>query len=149
MIEWVPAARTDVVNVAWPLTLSKADPSVVTPSMNVTAPVGTPDPATVAVKFTGAPKVEGLLFDATLVVVVRPLMVSVTGTVWIRLPLVPVIVNGKLPAGVAVLVVTVIVEDPDVVTDDGLKLAVAPEGSPLTLKVTVPVNPPDGVTVVV
>ena len=67
----------------------------------------------------------------------------------IRLPLVPVIVNGKLPAGVVVLDVTVNVEDPDVVTDAGLKLAVAPVGSPLTLNVTVPVNPPDGVTVAV
>jgi hypothetical protein len=46
-------------------------------------------------------------------------------------------------------VVTVIVDEPDVVTDAGLKLAVAPDGSPLALKVTVPVKPPDGVTVAV
>ncbi len=47
------------------------------------------------------------------------------------------------------LVVTVMVEEPEAFTDVGLKLAVAPEGSPVTLKLTVPVNPPDGVTVTV
>jgi len=45
--------------------------------------------------------------------------------------------------------VTVIVDDPDVATDVGLKVAVVPDGSPLTLNVTVPANPPDGVTVAV
>ena len=58
-------------------------------------------------------------------------------------------VSGKLPVGVVDAVVTVKVEDPDVVTDAGLNEAVAPAGNPLTLKFTVPVNPPDGVTVAV
>ena len=58
----------------------------------------------------------------------------------------PLIVNVKLPVGVVVLVTTVIVDDPDAVTDAGLKLAVAPAGRPLTLKVTVPLKPPDGLT---
>ena len=66
-----------------------------------------------------------------------------------RPPLVPVIVNGKLPAGVVALETTVIVEDPDVVIDVGLKVAVTPDGSPLTLKITVPMNPADGKTVAV
>jgi hypothetical protein len=48
-----------------------------------------------------------------------------------------------------VAVVTVIVDVPDVVTEAGLKLAAAPPGSPVALNVTVPVNPPDGVTVAV
>ena len=61
----------------------------------------------------------------------------------------PVIVNRKLPVGVAAPDVTVIVEDPDVVTDAGLKVAMAPDGSPLTLNVTVPENPVDGVAVAV
>lgn len=65
------------------------------------------------------------------------------------MPLVPVIVNGKLPVGVVLAVVTVKVEEPEVVTDAGLKLAVAPVGSPLTLRFTVPVNPLVGVTVTV
>ena len=38
-------------------------------------------------------------------------------------------------------VLTVSVELPEVFTEVGLKLAVAPVGSPLTLKPTVPVNP--------
>lgn len=58
-------------------------------------------------------------------------------------------VNGKLPVGVVAAVVTVKVEDPEVVTDVGLKVPVAPAGNPVTLKLTVPVNPPEGVTVAV
>ena len=65
------------------------------------------------------------------------------------MPLVPVIVNGYVPVGVVPAVATVIVDEPDVVTDAGLKLAVAPDGSPLALKVTVPEKPPEGVTVAV
>lgn len=36
---------------------------------------------------------------------------------------------------------------PELVTDDGLKLAVAPVGNPLALKLTVPVKPPVGAMV--
>jgi hypothetical protein len=64
-------------------------------------------------------------------------------------PLVPVIVIENVPVGVVLLVVTVIVEEPDVVTDVGLKPALAPAGNPLALRLTVPVKPPDGVTVAV
>jgi hypothetical protein len=46
-------------------------------------------------------------------------------------------------------VATVIVDDPDVMTDVGLKLTVEPAGKPEAENVTVPVNPPDGVTVAV
>jgi hypothetical protein len=46
------------------------------------------------------------------------------------------------------MVVTDIVDDPEPpVTGFGLKLAFAPGGNPLALKVTLPVNPPDPVTV--
>jgi hypothetical protein len=112
-------------------------------------PVGTPDPPTVAVKATPAPKVEGLLLDPTVVVLVELPIVIVTATACSKLPLVPVIVTGKLPAGVVALDVIVIVVDPDAVIDVGSKLAVAPDGRPLALKVTSPVNPADGVTVTV
>jgi hypothetical protein len=44
-------------------------------------------------------------------------------------------------------VVTVIVEDPDPGTEDRIKLALAPAGNPLALKVTLPLKPPDAVTV--
>ena len=63
-------------------------------------------------------------------------------------PLVPLIVNVNVPFWLPA--VTVNVELPEPFTDGGLKLAVAPpEGKPLTLRATVPVNPPDGVTVTV
>lgn len=73
----------------------------------------------------------------------------VTVVEWTRLPLVPVMVRTKLPEGVVVLVVTDMVEEPEPVTDVGLKLAVAPAGNPLTLKLTLPLNPPDPVAVAV
>jgi len=46
-------------------------------------------------------------------------------------------------------VVTVIVEEPEVFTEVGLKLKVAPVGSPLALKLTVPANPFTALTVAV
>jgi len=46
---------------------------------------------------------------------------------------------------VLVLVVTDIVDEPEPVTDVGLKLALAPAGNPLALKPTLPLNPPDPV----
>ena len=61
--------------------------------------------------------------------------------------LVPVIVTVELPLGAVLLVVTVMVEEPLEVIDDGLKVAVAPAGKPLAFSVTVPVNPPDAVMV--
>jgi len=45
------------------------------------------------------------------------------------------------------LVVTVMVELPEPVTELGLKLALAPDGNPLTLKLTCPPNPPEDCTV--
>ena len=59
------------------------------------------------------------------------------------------IVSVYVPTGVEALVETLSVVGPDVLTDAGLNEAVAPDGSPLTLKVTVPLNPVPGVTVAV
>jgi len=70
------------------------------------------------------------------------LTTRVTEAVCVRLPLVPVTVTEKLPVDVAAVVVTVIVEE--VVAALGLKLAVAPLGNPLALKLTDPVKPPVG-----
>src|SRR5262249_33617797 len=77
------------------------------------------------------------------------LTTSVTVVECTRLPLVPVMVSVYVPAGVLVLVVTDIVDEPDPVTDVGLKLALAPAGSPLALKVITPLKPPDPVAVAV
>ena len=46
-------------------------------------------------------------------------------------------------------VLTVRVVEPEVFTDDGLKLALVRFGRPLTWKVTMPLNAPEGVTVTV
>src|SRR5688572_1824238 len=75
--------------------------------------------------------------------------VSDTVVVRTRAPLVPVMVKVNVPFGVLFFVATVSVEDPEPVTEGGLKLAVAPPGSPLAEKVTVPAKPPEGVTVTV
>ena len=50
-------------------------------------------------------------------------------------------VNVYVPARVEVAVVTVKVEDPEPLTEAGLKPAVAPAGTPLTLSPTLPLNP--------
>ncbi len=52
-------------------------------------------------------------------------------------------------SGMAVQTAVERVELPEPVTDVGLKILVAPLGRPLTLKLTLPVKPPDGVTVAV
>jgi hypothetical protein len=59
----------------------------------------------------------------------------------VRLPLVPVRVSVEVPTGVVPAVVTVSVEVPLPLIVAGEKLAVAPVGNPLALRVTVPVNP--------
>ena len=69
--------------------------------------------------------------------------------VCVRLPLVPVIVSGKVPVGEFAGVETVSVDVPDPVTVGGLNVPVAPAGNPLTENVTVPLNALVPATVVV
>ena len=59
----------------------------------------------------------------------------------VRLPEVARKVRVSVPAAAPVVVVTVTVEVPELVIVVGLKLAETPEGNPLALSVTVPVNP--------
>src|ERR1043166_4759226 len=73
-------------------------------------------------------------------------MASVTVAECVRLPLVPVMTSVKFPTGVAPVVVTVSVEVPEPFTDVGEKLAVAPDGRPLTPNVTLPVKPLSALT---
>ena len=77
------------------------------------------------------------------------LTTSETEAVCVSVPSVPVIVSGYVPAATAVVVVMAKVELPEVVTVPGVNVPVAPAGNPETLKVTVPVYPPEGVTVAV
>ena len=62
---------------------------------------------------------------------------------------VPVIVRVYVPTGVVLLVVTAIVEDPEPVTVIGVNVAPAPDGRPLTLKLTVSLKPFKAPTVTV
>ena len=75
---------------------------------------------------------------------------SATVVLFTFVPLVPVTVRVEFPPGVAAVVVMVMVVVPDAPgMVAGLKEAVAPGGNPLTLGVTVPVNPFTGATVMV
>jgi len=67
--------------------------------------------------------------------------------VWLRLPLVPVMVSVLAPGLLLLLVLTVRVEVEEVL--EGLKLGVVPAGRPLTASETLPVKPPLGVMVTV
>ena len=61
MIECTPAPSPEVVNVAVP-PFSEPGPSTMAPSLNVTVPVGVPEPVagcTVAVNVTAWPKADG------------------------------------------------------------------------------------------
>ncbi len=60
--------------------------------------------------------------------------------VWLRLPLVPLIVSVLVPVLPLRFAVTVIVVVPEPVTEFGLKLAETRDGNPLTLKLTAPVK---------
>jgi len=74
---------------------------------------------------------------------------SVTPTVCVRVPLVAVMVIGKDPVGVVLAVLMLRVVEPELVIWTGLKPAVAPVGSPLALKPTVPLNPFKALTLTV
>ena len=77
------------------------------------------------------------------------LTTRVTDAEWLRPPFTPVTVSVKVPAGVDWLVLTVSVDEPELLIDAGLKTPVAPAGNPETLNVTVPLKPLMGFTPVV
>jgi hypothetical protein len=58
-----------------------------------------------------------------------------------REPLVPVMEMVELLAGLPAAVETVKVDVPDPLIEDGEKEGVAPDGNPLVVRFTVPVNP--------
>ncbi len=63
---------------------------------------------------------------------------KVTGVEWFRLVAAPVMVNGYVPTGNALVMFSVEEPDPPL-TVAGVKLAVACAGNPLTVSVTLPV----------
>jgi hypothetical protein len=66
---------------------------------------------------------------------------SVAETEWLVPLLVPTIVNGYVPPASEPFVATVSVESPDFVIELGLKVGVAPAGSPVAVRLTVPEKP--------
>ncbi len=70
---------------------------------------------------------------------------SVTFEVGFNDPLAPVMFRVEVAAGVVAAEVMVRVEEPELVTEAGLNEALAPEGRPLALSVTLPENPLRGV----
>lgn len=76
-----------------------------------------------------------------------PVTVTANGSVADKLPEVPVMTNCDTLAAVAAATFSVIVEP--VVVLAGLNVAVTPEGSPLTVNATVPLNPDCGATAIV
>src|SRR5689334_16366082 len=79
---WPPAAAKVVVNVARPPAPTVTIPRTTLPSLNVTVPVGVPDPgatgATVAVKVTAWPVTAGLSDEARAIAVAARLTVTPT-----------------------------------------------------------------------
>ena len=78
--------------------------------------------------------------DAGLTESEKSVTCKVTFVAWLRLPLAPVIVRVELAAGVELLVVTVIVDEPGAVVEAGLKLTLVPVGCPPALREIVPVK---------
>ena len=74
------------------------------------------------------------------------LTVRLVDVLWITDPLLPFTVKGKVPPGVAVVVVTVIVDEFPVVLF-GLNVALVFVGRPAALRNTPPANPPERVIV--
>src|SRR5262252_6191317 len=81
-MECAPSVRAEIVTVAWPAASSGAEPSETVPSRKVTDPVGVPPTgeATVAVKVTAWPRVEGFSEeDSTVLVAALPNIVTEDG----------------------------------------------------------------------
>jgi hypothetical protein len=73
VIEWLPTASVEEVNVALPAVTVTALARVVVPSVNLTVPVGVPlADAMVAVRVTDDPDVDGFAEEVTVVVVDPP-----------------------------------------------------------------------------
>ena len=71
-----------------------------------------------------------------------------TVLLWLRLPLAPVMVSVYVAAGVVLAVAQLTVEDPEPPLIAGA-LQLAPLGTPLTVRLTLPLNPLLGATVAV
>ena len=115
------------------------------PSRNCTVPVAV-EGETVAASVTDCPYAEGLTDEPNVVLLVNR-HCSVIWAVWVSFPEIPVIVMLNVPVVAVALAVSVNVLV--VVVLVGLNCALTPPGSPEADKITEPVNPFCGFTVIV
>ena len=110
-----------------------------------------PDPAAMVALYVVVPPLPIVLLAGVTAIEKSPppATTNVTFTVCVTGPLAPLIVRAYEPGGVVALVETLMVVEPAAVTDAGLNEAVAPEGRPLALKLTMPLNPVPAATVAV
>src|SRR5262245_35490798 len=87
--------------------------------------------AAIAARFDGGCGGEGFIGFTT----------SVVFAEWDRLPLAPVMVRLKVPVAVEAVVAMFRVAEPAPLIEAGVKLADAPDGRPVALSATAPVNP--------
>ena len=126
-------------------------PPPVTTQARFTADAKPPTAVTVIVELTDEPAGTAALDGAAEMVksgVVGAFTVRLTDALWLTDPEVPVIVVLEVATGVAVVVVMVRVDVPEV-TDGGANAQVAPAGRPEQARVTVPLNPLVAATVMV
>lgn len=71
--------------------------------------------------------------------------VRLTGSASLTFPEAPVTLNGALEADADAAAVRVSVDEPAGASDGGTKTPVTPAGKPVRAKVTLPLNPPEGV----
>jgi hypothetical protein len=143
------SVSTDVPDVTTELGLNLALTALGRPlAERVTVPVKPASAAIVTLYVAFAPR-RIVTLDGAAEIEKSPLTTSVTFTVWLTDPLAPLIASVYVPPGVVPLVDTLRVAEPDPLTDAGVNEAVAPDGRPVTLKLTAPVNPDPAVTVAV
>lgn len=103
--------------------------TVKVPLLKLALPAMAGEPMSVSLQPEGNPVVCGLTVRLTVVACDK-------------LPLVPVMVNVYVFAGVELLVETLRVDDPGALMEVGLKVPAAPVGNPLTLRLTLPTKQP-------
>ena len=106
--------------------------TVKAPELKLALPAMAGEPISVSLQPEGNPD-EGL-------------MVRFTVLECVRRPLVPVMVSVNVPVDAVLKVETLIVDEPEPLSDVGLNIALAPVGTPLTLRFTVPAKQPTALT---
>lgn len=92
---------------------------------------------------------SGLFVDEAIVNFDQRLTWNVRVVECVTLPPVPVIVIGYVPVGALLATLSVKSDEPEPVTDAGLKLDVTPDGTPVAESATTESKPPEAVMVTI